>query len=199
MAPPEHGQCNPMKHPFLIGERVYLRAVSEEDLRGNYFQWLNDYQATKYTESGRTPNTKEAMENYFHQVIRNTKNVALAVVDKETDQHIGNVKLGPINWVHRCAEFGILVGEKEYWGKGFGTEATLLLLGYAFQRLNLHKVVLGVCADHAGAIRAYERVGFREEGRLREALFIDGIYRDKVIMGVTALEFREKHAGAARP
>ena len=186
-----------MKEPFLVGEHIYLRGICEEDLSGNYFQWLNDYEVSKYTESGRTPNTKEAMENYFRQVIGNSNNIAFAVVDKESDRHIGNVKLGPINWVHRCAEFGILIGEKEYWGKSFGTEATLLLLRYAFQRLNLHKVILGVCADHAGAIRAYKRVGFREEGCLREALFIDGTYRDKLIMGVTAQEFREKDAGAA--
>jgi len=186
-----------MNNPFLIGELIYLRAINEQDLSGNYFDWLNDYEVTKYTESGRVPNTKDSMEKYFREVIQSSNNVAFAIVDKQTDRHIGNVKLGPINWVHRCSEFGILIGETQYWGKGFGSEATILLLRYAFQRLNLHKVILGVSAEHAGAIRAYQRVGFQEEGRLHEAIFTDGHYCDKLIMGMTADEFTAKYPGAA--
>jgi len=183
-----------MKNPFLVGERVYLRAITEEDLAGNYFQWLNDYEVTKFTESGQVPNTPETMRNYFQQVIRNSSNVALAIVDKQTDQHVGNAKLGPINWIHRCAEFGILIGEKDFWGKGYGTEATVLLLAYAFRRLNLHKVILGVCADHLAAVHAYQRAGFREAGRMREAVFINGQYHDKLLMGISANEFHEAHS-----
>lgn len=178
-----------MKRAFLVGELIYLRAITEEDLTGRYFEWLNDFEVTRYTESGRFPNTMAAMESYYRSVILNAANVALAIVEKQTDRHIGNVKIGPINWVHRCAEFGILIGEKDCWGKGYGTEATSLMLKYSFQRLNLHKMVLGVHASHSGAIRAYERAGFRVEGQLREALFLDGRYCDKVLMGVTAEQY----------
>ncbi len=188
-----------MKHPFLVGQLIYLRAIAEDDLRGKYFDWLNDYEVTRFTESGRFPNTPTAMESYYRSVILNAANIALAVVEKQTDRHIGNVKIGPINWVHRCAEFGILIGEKDCWGKGYGTEATSLMLRYSFQRLNLHKIVLGVHSGHIGAIRAYERAGFRVEGQLREALFLDGSYCDKVLMGVTAEQYAALRAAASAP
>lgn len=185
-----------MTEPFLIGKRIYLRALCEADLKGNYFQWLNDYEVTRYTESGRVPNTVAAMESYFRSVIQNPANVALAIVVKKDDVHIGNVKLGPINWIHRCAEFGILIGEKEFRGKGYGPEATAMCLEYAFCRLNLHKIILGVSSQHIHAIRSYQQVGFREEGRLSEAMFVDGTYCDKILMGITSKQFG---AGNCKP
>jgi RimJ/RimL family protein N-acetyltransferase len=137
------------------------------------------------------------MENYYRSVILNPANVALAIVETATDRHVGNVKIGPINWVHRCAEFGILIGAKDCWGKGYGSEATSLIVEYAFRRLNLHKITLGVHAEHVGAIRAYQHAGFREEGRLHEALFLEGRYSDKVLMGVTAEQFFKARVSAA--
>ena len=102
---------------------------------------------------------------------------------------IGTVKLGFINWIHRSAEFGIMIASEEFRGKGYGTEVARLVLDYGFRRLNLHKVTLGVTADHAAAIRCYEKVGFRREGLIKSLLYVDGAYRDKLIMGITAEEF----------
>jgi RimJ/RimL family protein N-acetyltransferase len=134
------------------------------------------------------------MENYYRAVVLNPANVALAIIEKATDRHVGNIKIGPINWVHRCAEFGILIGEKDCWGKRYGCEASSLMLDYAFRRLNLHKITLGVHAEHVGAIQAYKRVGFCEEGRLHEAVFLEGKYADKILMGITAEQFFQTRA-----
>ena len=178
-----------MNRPFLVGEKIYLRGLERDDLAGDYFQWLNDYVVTRYLESGRMPNTVEAMERYYAATANSPNDVFCAIIEKETDRHIGTVKLGSIDWLHRSAEFGIMVGAKDRWGRGYGTEATRLILDYGFRRLNLHKVILGVAADNIAAIRSYEKVGFQREGLIKQLLFIDGEYRDKVIMGIACHEF----------
>ena len=176
--------------PFIVGEKIYLRALERTDLEGEYLQWLNDHEVTRFMESGRTPTTADALAEYYSRVAGNANGVMMAIVELETDRHVGNTKLGPINWVHRYAEFGIMIGAKDSWGRGYGTEATRLMLDYGFCQLNLNKILLGVVGDHAAAISAYEKVGFRHEGRITRLLYVEGYYRDKVIMGVTREEFR---------
>lgn len=182
-----------MEHPFLIGERIYLRGIEKKDLSGEYYDWMNDYEITRYLESGRFPNSQEGMEAYYQARVNNPNEVFLAVVLKENDRHIGNVKLGSINWVHRHAEIGILIGAKDCWNKGYGTEATVLLMDYAFKRLNLHKIILGVVAEHKAAIKVYENIGFIKEGEISDYLFVDNSYKAKVFMGLTADQFYEKN------
>jgi [ribosomal protein S5]-alanine N-acetyltransferase len=182
-----------MKNPFISGEKVYLRRLEQDDLVGDYFQWLNDFEVTKFLETGHFPNSHESMESYFAQHSSAGNEVFLAVCLCDNDRHIGNVKLGSINWIHRRAEFGIVIGAKDCWNKGYGTEATVLLIDYAFRRLNLHKVMLGVVETNHAAIKIYEKIGFKVEGRLREQLYVDGRYRDNILMGALPQEFYEKN------
>ena len=114
----------------------------------------------------------------------------LAIVDKKSDFHIGNVKLGPIQWIHRRATFGIMIGDKKFWGMGLGQEATRLAIEYAFTRLNLLRIDLGVFAEHESAVRCYEKVGFKVEGRMRQDLFCNGEYKDRLWMGILRSEYR---------
>lgn len=185
-----------MDQPFLDGEKVYLRGLRRDDLTGAYHAWLDDPEVTRYLETGRWPNTPEAMARFYDQHANSRDHAVFAVCEKASGRHVGNVKLGPIHWVHRFAEWGILLGAKDCWGRGYGTEAARLSLGHAFDRLNLHKVILGVAAPHKAAIASYQKVGFREEGRIAELLFIDGAYHDKVLMGVTKAQFE---AATKRP
>ena len=180
-----------MRHPFLTGKKLYLRGIEEEDLEGRYFDWLNDYEVTKYMESGSFPNTVEKMQEYFKNVGRSNNNVLLAIVDKKTDKHIGNVRLGPINWIHRTSFLGIMIGEKDFWGKGYGTEALKLIMDYAFNRLNLHKISAGMNASNKPSIRAYEKAGFKVEGQRKDELYVNGEYHDVIIMGLTKEDFQE--------
>jgi RimJ/RimL family protein N-acetyltransferase len=103
-----------MYHPFLNGDRVYLRGLEQKDLEGKYFDWLNDTEVTRYMDSGYFPNTLENMQEYL-KATHNNNNAILAIIDKETETHIGNVRVGPINWIHRNAYIGILIGEKSFW------------------------------------------------------------------------------------
>lgn len=174
---------------------MLLRPLERTDLNARYLAWLNDPEVTRYTEVGTFPTTAEDLDNYYRSITASKNDVMLAVVDKKSGRHIGNVKLGPIHWLHRTATFGILIGEKDLWGKGVGLEATRLMVEYGFERLNLRRIVLGVFAEHEAAVRCYEKVGFKIEGRFREKIFHEGEYKDSLWMGLLRSEYKPLRRG----
>ena len=180
-----------MRRPFLIGEKVYLRPIEASDLTGPYVNWLNDYEVTQFMETGSFPTTEESLQKYAQSVIHSSNNVMLAIIEKKSGIHVGNIKLGSIQWIHRRADVGIMVGDRRAWGKGYGHEATALVLAYAFRRLNLHKVTLGVYADHDGAVRSYKKLGFAVEGTLKQHLFRDGSFHDEYVMGILRSDYEK--------
>ena len=188
----------PEKTAFIRGTRIYLRPLERIDLNETYLSWLNDPEVTRYLESGIFPSTYQDLEKFYQEVAGSPTNVMLAIADRKSHRHIGNVKLGPIHWVHRRAMFGILIGDRRFWGKGVGEEATRLMVEYGFFRLNLHRITLGVFADHRSAIRCYEKVGFKIEGTLREQLFRDGSYRNDLWMGLLRSEYKPLRAGKGK-
>lgn len=173
-----------MHHPFLISKKIYLRGLEEKDLEGPYFQWLNDQEADQYTDHAMWPNTPEKMHAFFDHVRDSREDLVLAIVEKETNCHVGNVALHQINWIHRRAELAILVGELSATAKGYGTEAVTLLVDYAFRKLNLHRIALGVNAENSAAIRCYKKAGFKEEGRFADDFLRDGIYTETIRMAI---------------
>lgn len=175
---------------FLETERLGLRALTEADATPVYQQWLHDPQVTIGLESGAFPSSVESLGEFIRQMNASPSNVLLGMFDKTTHTHIGNIKLGNIHWIHRHAELGIMIGDRNAWGKGFGQDACSLLLDYAFSRLNLHKVWLTVFANNTGAIRLYEKLGFHHEGRQINQIFVHGAYTDKLYMGI----FNPTHA-----
>jgi RimJ/RimL family protein N-acetyltransferase len=110
--------------------------------------------------------------------------VFFAIIEKSTGQHIGNVKIGHIQPVHRSADVGIIIGEKSCWGKGYATETLQLAAAYAAQTLKLHKLWAGIYADNFGSQQAFLRAGFEEEGRFAAHWFFDGHYVDGLQMGL---------------
>ena len=175
---------------YAKGERISLRPLESSDLDGDYLAWINDPEVTRYTEVGIFPTTKQDLDDFYQATKSSRNQLILAIIESKTDRHIGNLKLGPIHWVHRRATFGILIGDKSMWGKGIGEEATRLAVEYAFNRLNLNRVDLGVIADHEAAVRCYERVGFKVEGRFRQDLFAEGEFKDRLWMGLLRSEYR---------
>jgi len=132
-----------LKNPFIIGDQVYLRGLEQGDLE-NIAHWMNDSEVTYYLFMGDRPANLEKLREQFEREIRNPNDILFAVMHKENDAHIGWTGLHSINWISRSAEFRIFIGEKKHWKKGIGTEVTKLLVRYAFDKLNLNKVWLGV-------------------------------------------------------
>lgn len=168
---------------FLKGDKIYLRVLEETDATSEYLTWLNNYEVTKYTESRFFPNSLESLKNYIKNV-NNNSNITFAIVDEKTDKHIGNIKLGNINWIHRHADIGFIIGEKEFWGKGIAREAIGLIVNYAFKTLNLRKIIAGIYKNNIGSIKACEKVGFVQSHVEKEKYFFEGQYIDSIVLEI---------------
>lgn len=178
---------------FLSGEKCYLRALRREDLDGPWADWLNDPEVTKYMIHGAFPTTREANASFYDEMSRSTTDLVLAIMGRlghPHDKHIGNVGLHRIDPIHRTAEFGILLGDRGWWGQGIGTEATRLLCRHGFDRLNLAKIWLGVLEAHEAARRCYEKVGFRFEGHQVEQVARDRRRADVLLLGLLPHELK---------
>ena len=180
----------PDRTAFIAGSRIYLRPLERSDLNDRYLSWLNDPEIALYLETGIFPTTMQDLEKFYAGVTGSSTEVIFAIADRKSHQHIGNVKLGPINWVHRRTMFGILIGDKKFWGRGIGEEVTRLLAEYAFYRLNLHRIGLVVFEEHRSAVHCYEKVGFKVEGCLREQMYQDGKYKNHLWMGLLRSEYK---------
>ena len=180
---------NPAAAFPLRGERVHLRPLTEADATAAYVSWLNDPETTRYMESGRRVETVESIREYIRKYEGRTDALFLAIILNEGNVHVGNIKLEPINWTHRHATLGIMIGAPEARGKGLGGEVILLTLAHAFRTMGLHRVDLGVTSDNLPGIRCYRKVGFVEEGRLRESTLRERGYVDVLWMSVLADEF----------
>ena len=176
-----------MRRPFLEGERVYLRALEESDIGEDYIGWLNDAAVTRYLESaGYFPSTPVNLTQWLEKYADSSENMAFAIVEKETGQAMGTTTLHAINWIHRTAGIGIMIGRKECWGKGYAFEAWDLLIDHAFRRLGLRKINSGAAVDNVACLGTLKKLGFKEEGVLREQYYMDGRYCDGILMGLFA-------------
>lgn len=170
--------------PYLRGERIYLRKVCLTDVNENYYRWMNDPEVTRYLESRFFPNDMDSLRENVASKLKDKNNVFLTIIRSDTDEHIGNIKLGPIDWMHRLADVGVLIGDKASWGKGYATEAIGLVVRLAFQQLNLHKLTAGYYSDNKGSGKAFNSNGFVIEGIRRKHRLCEGLYVDTVILGL---------------
>lgn len=166
----------------IIGTKVALGPL-RRDLLLVYARWMNDFEVTRTLAVGWRPLTNEQEEDWFESASRATDQMTFTVYERETLRPIGNSGLTMIDLHHRTAEFGIVIGEKDAWRRGYGTEATSLVLDYGFTGLGLHNIMLRVYATNEGGIRAYQRAGFKIIGRRRESRLwgterIDTVFMD---------------------
>ena len=168
----------------LEAERLYLREVRTADVNDTYHRWMNDPDVTRYLESRFYPSSMEGIADFVASLRGDRNNVFLAIMIKQDHRHIGNIKLGPINWIHRTADIGLLIGEKDCWGQGYAAEAIRCLRGYAFSVLNLHKLTASCYDCNLGSARAFLKAGFHQEGTRKEQFFCEGRYVDQVLLGL---------------
>jgi len=166
----------------IQGPRIYLRPVKISDASREYVQWLNDPEVNQYLERRFVRHTLPSLKKYINTISRDPNLIFLAIVLKEGDKHIGNIKLGPIDRNHKVGDIGIMIGDKLCWGKGYATEAVKLLCEYAFGELRLHKVTAGAYENNIGSIKAFLKLGFFEEGRRKRHLFYKGKWVDNVLL-----------------
>ncbi|MCZ2392875.1 MAG: GNAT family N-acetyltransferase [Chitinophagales bacterium] len=179
---------NKLDRPFLVGNKIYLRPIDLDDVNEDYLNWINDGEVIKLLATV-TPTAKFQLEDYVKSILNNPNYVFFAISVKDSNKHIGNVKLGPIDWINRTSNYGLMLGDKKSWGKGYAQEAFILLLQYAFDKLNLHKVWDVATVSNVASIKANQKVGFTIEGNLKKHLYKNGKYEDGVILGLLAEDY----------
>jgi len=152
----------------IYGEKIYLRSVEMSDCNERYLSWLNDPDVNKYLETRHSVQNMNTIRQYVSSEINSSDSYLFAIINRETDEHVGNIRLSCINRFHLTAEVAILIGDKICWGKGFGTEAYILVVGFAFEKLGLYKCTLGVIASNVAGLKVVEKAGFLREGVLKE-------------------------------
>lgn len=169
---------------ILVGDRVYLRPVVPDDVGEAYCRWMNEPDTNRFLESRFSVHSVASLREYVTARLGDGSNAFFAIVFKEGDRHIGNIKAGPIDPNHHFADIGILIGAKDCWGKGYASEAIRLVVDYAFSVLGLHKLTAGCYAPNLGAIRAFEKAGFVQEGVRRAHCYFEGRYVDDILLGL---------------
>jgi RimJ/RimL family protein N-acetyltransferase len=175
---------------MIEGELVNLRAMEMDDLDRNY-RWMNDREVTRHLAM-RYPLSLAAETAWMQAGVAKPMafgaNVFFAIETKD-GAHIGNINFHEMSAEQRKAHLGVVIGEKEYWSKGYGTDAMRTFLRFAFDEMNLHRVDLTVDADNPRAIACYRKCGFVEEARMRQAIYSRGAYADQFVMGILREEF----------
>ena len=177
---------------MLEGQVIRLRAVRPDDSERRR-QWLNDPEVTRYYSRGY-PVSRVESDAWVEQAAKETSPPQITLAIETLDgRHIGITNLDHIDRESRQCELGIMIGDKDYWSHGYGTDTILTLLRFAFDEVNLNRVWLDVNEANARGIACYLKCGFVHEARLRQNRYKAGIYSDSLIMGVLANEFRAKH------
>lgn len=179
-----------MTAPFIQGSRVYLRGLEREDFR-SMSEWVNDADVTRLLFMGLFPANLEALIAQWERDRSNPEEVTFAVCDKDSNRFVGTTGLYRIHWVMRTGEFRVFLGDKRAWNRGLGTECAKLMVVYGFEKLNLHKVWLGVNADNVGGVKAYQKAGFVHEGVLRQEQYRNFRYYDAIRMSLLRSEYEE--------
>lgn len=174
---------------FLETPRLALRPLAAADVEGPYLKWLNDAEVCRYNSHHVFPYRREDALAYIEKMAQSTTDLVLAIVLRAESRHIGNIALETIDWVNRTAEFAIVIGEADCWGRGYAQEAAGVLMRHGFVALNLNRIHCGTPADHLPMRKLAEALGMQQEGLRRQALYKEGRYLDVVEYGLLRAEY----------
>ncbi len=168
----------------IKGKKIILRSVIFDDA-AQLTTWFLDREINDHVV--RKMLRKQDIETWITSLPEKKEEFHLMVT---TNDHIsiGCISL-KINFQDRHAELALLIGEKEYWGKGYGVQSSSLMIQYAFKKLHIHKIWLGVYVYNTRALSLYRKLGFVQEGILREQVYYKKKYYDEIIMGLLASEW----------
>ena len=174
----------------IEGKKVYLSPMCIDDAE-KFAKWMNDFQVTDKINASQNLVT---VENEREWLEKNSgiSNYQFAIVKQENDELIGNCSLHNLDFINQIGTVGIFIGEKENWGKGYGSETLELLIDYGFNHLNLNNIKLSVYSFNENAISCYKKVGFKEIGKRREAYFKNNKRYDEIYMDILRSEFYDK-------
>lgn len=176
---------------MLQGKMIRLRAPERSDIPA-FVRWFNDIEVTRFLLRN-PPMGMEEEEAWFDSLVHREGRVFC--IETLEGKLIGNLGIMKVDWTDRKADLGVIIGEKDFWSKGYGTEAISLILAYMFEEMNLNRVWLYCDEANLRAQRCYEKCGFAKEGMFRANRFKDGIYINDVVMSVLRAEWLRHRSG----
>ena len=171
---------------LIANSNCKLRILKKEDVSDDYILWLNDFEVTKYTQQQFDSHKKLDVENFIEEKFNSKLDLLFGIyLDRK---HIGNIKLGPINWEHLTAEVSYFIGEKSFVGKGIATAAVKRVVNFAFYDLNLKKVNASYYENNIGSAKVLEKCGFLIEGVKRSEFIFNGVRINSILVGFSEAE-----------
>lgn len=167
---------------FLLPNRlITLKVLTPKDVSDKYVNWFNDYEVVRYTEQKFVQHNKKGVIDFVKDKLNSNIDLLFGIFFDT--RHIGNIKLGPIDFNHKVSDISFVIGDKEMWGKGVMTQVIDFVVGLAFNDVGLDKITAGAYANNVGSIKTLKRNGFIVEGRRIKQTLFEGERIDAVIFG----------------
>lgn len=160
---------------------IYLKILSKDDVTPSYLSWMRDPFVLRYLESRFNSFTLDSLRDYVDLMNKSPINFMFGIFSKDLG-HVGNIKIGSVNQLHRYGDLGLLIGNPQARGRGWGSEAIKLATDYGFSELNLNKLTAGIYCPNEASRKAFLRAGYREVGVLKSHRFFEGRYVDEYLM-----------------
>jgi len=170
------------RNMVVKGHRVVLNILSPEDVTQNYLVWMQDEEVIQFMECRGESYTLEELKDYVERMNESHNDFLFGVYTNDENEHIGNIKIGEINLIHKFGNLGLFIGNKKKWGVGYGAEAVKLATEFAFKELNLNKLTAGIYENNIGCYRAFLKAGYNEAGRLKKHRLYKGKYVDQIVV-----------------
>jgi [ribosomal protein S5]-alanine N-acetyltransferase len=164
--------------------RLYLRTLEEADCTSTYVAWLNDPEVSRFLETRHTPQTIDSVRNFVAAINGRANEHLFGIFLKDSDRHIGNIKVGPIGTYHPLADVSLLIGVRDCWGKGYASEAIAAISRYALKNLGVRKLSASMYEPNQGSCRAFLKAGYQREGLRRAHYLLDGKPCDVIELGL---------------
>lgn len=172
---------------MIKSDKVILRALNKID-KDKILEWVNDAEIRELT-GGIYPVSETEHEKWFENRVLDSVNKIFAIQPTDSSNIIGIIGMKNVDFINRNAELYIYIGDKQYWGNGYGSESVGKLVEFYFNELNMHRIYLQVFEYNERAIASYRKIGFEKEGMMRESLYKNGKYHNKILMSIIKNKF----------
>lgn len=163
--------------------RLIIETLTTDNMSVDYLGWLHDPKVTQYLESRHTRHTRDSVAQYVENIFTSDSDLLMGIFVKPKKRHIGNIKMGGLNRLYSRADIGIIIGERDFWGKGYASEAVSGLCDLAFSTIGVRRLWAGAYASNKGSTKAFLKAGFLQEGILRGHYVLNGQPEDGILVG----------------